>query len=223
MRWAQLTFVENDPAGIDVGFWMDYFARTHSDAVCLSGGGCVAYYPTEVPGHHRSRWLGGRDLLGEFIEGCRKLGMVIIVRTDPHATWDDVRAAHPDWIATDAQGRPRRHWASPEMWVTCGLGPYNFDFMTKVKREIMTRYRVDGVFINRWDGSGMCWCEHCRASFKEATGRDLPRPGETDMAVNRDYLLWRQQRLLDLWGRWDAEVRAINPDADEPARHGRNR
>ncbi len=213
MRWAQLTFVENDPVDIDVGFWMDYFKRTHSDAVCLSGGGCVAYYPTTIPGHHRSAWLGDRDLLGEFVTGCRGLGMVVIVRTDPHATYDDVQAAHPDWIAVDAEGHPRRHWASPEMWVTCGLGPYNFDFMTAVKREIATRYPIDGVFINRWDGSGMCWCEHCRANFRKATGRDLPRPGETDETLQREYLLWRQRRLFDLWQTWDAAVRAINPDA----------
>ena len=61
------------------------------------------------------------------------------------------------------------------MWVTCGLGPYNFEFMTEVKREIMSRYRVDAIFINRWDGSGMCYCEHCRKNFRAASGHDLPR------------------------------------------------
>ena len=127
MRWAQLTLVEDDPGKFDPQFWLDYFERTHSDAVCLSAGGCVAYYPTAVPFHHRSAWLGGRDAFGELLAGCRKLGMVVIARTDPHATYDDAQAAHPDWIAVDAEGRPRRHWASPEMWVTCGLGPYNFD------------------------------------------------------------------------------------------------
>src|SRR5579862_7665612 len=152
MRWAQLTLVEDDPGKFDLAFWLDYFARTHSDAVCLSGGGCVAYYPTQIPFHHRSRWLGERDVLGELISGCRKLGLVVVARTDPHATYDDAAAAHSDWIAVDAGGKPRRHWASPEMWVTCGLGPYNFEFMTSVKKEIMSRYRVDGIFINRWDG-----------------------------------------------------------------------
>jgi len=49
MRWAQLTLVEDDPVKYDAGFWLDYFARTHADAVCLSAGGCVAYYPTAVP------------------------------------------------------------------------------------------------------------------------------------------------------------------------------
>src|SRR5471030_3052361 len=134
MRWAQLTLVEDDPGKFDLAFWLDYFARTHSDAVCLSGGGCVAYYPTKIPFHHRSAWLGDRDVLGELITGCRKLGMVVVARTDPHATYDDAQVAHPDWIAVTADGQPRRHWASPEMWVTCGLGPYNFEFMTEVKK-----------------------------------------------------------------------------------------
>ena len=213
MRWAQLTLVEDDPGKFSVPFWLDYFARTKSDAVCLSAGGCVAYYPTEVRWHHRSAWLEGRDVFGELVAGCRRMGMVVIGRTDPHATYDDVQAAHPDWIAVDAAGRPRRHWASPEMWVTCGFGPYNFEFMTEVKREIMTRYRLDGIFINRWDGSGLCYCEHCRRNFRAASGRELPRTTDPQDPARRAYVLWRQERLFELWRRWDAEVRQINPDA----------
>jgi hypothetical protein len=213
MRWAQLTLVEDDPGKFDLAFWLDYFKRTHSDAVCLSGGGCVAYYPTQIPFHHRSKWLGDRDVLGDLIAGCRKLGMVVIVRTDPHATYDDVAEAHPDWIAVDADGNKRRHWASPEMWVTCGLGPYNFEFMTEVKKEIMSRYRVDGIFINRWDGSGMCYCEHCVKNFKDASGFDLPRTNNPQDPARRAYMLWRQQRLFDLWQTWDRAVRKINPDS----------
>ena len=43
MRWAQLTLVEDDQGKFDLQFWLDYFQRTRSDAVCLSAGGCVAY------------------------------------------------------------------------------------------------------------------------------------------------------------------------------------
>jgi hypothetical protein len=212
MRWAQLTLVEDDPGKFDPRFWLDYFRRTRSDAVCLSAGGCVAYYPTRIPLHHRSRWLGDTDPFGELVTGCRQLGMVVIARTDPHATYDDAQAAHPDWIAVDANSNQRRHWASPEMWVTCGLGPYNFEFMTEVKKEIASLYKVDGIFINRWDGSGMCYCEHCRNQFREAAGRDLPRTINTQDAAYRAYLVWRQQRLFELWQLWDREVRKINPD-----------
>jgi hypothetical protein len=213
MRWAQLTLVEDDPGHYDHKFWLDYFKRTHSDAACLSAGGCVAYYPTKIPFHHRSQWLGDTDPFGELVRGCRDLGMVVIARTDPHATYDDVHDAHPDWIAVDAEGKKRRHWASPEMWVTCALGPYNFEFMTEVKKEIMSRYRVDGIFINRWDGSGLCFCEHCQKNFRAASGMDLPRTNDPRDPAKRNYILWHQQRLFDLWQLWDREVRKINPNS----------
>ena len=83
MRWAQLTLVEDDPAHYDLGFWLDYFKRTHSDAACLSAGGCVAYYPTRIPFHHRSAWMGDTDPLGDLIQGCRELGMVVLAAHRP--------------------------------------------------------------------------------------------------------------------------------------------
>lgn len=220
MRWAQLTLVEDDPAHFDPAFWFDYFKRTRSDGVCLSGGGCVAYYPTEVPFHHRSVWLGDRDVLGELVSGCRKLGMAVLIRTDPHATYEDAKAAHPDWIAVEANGNPRRHWASPEMWVTCALGPYNFEFMTAVHKEIMARYHCDGIFMNRWEGSGDCYCVHCREKFKAASGFDLPRTTDARDPVRRAFLEWRRQRLVDVLDVWNGEIRAINPESSVVPNNG---
>jgi len=213
MRWAQLTLVENDPGTYDLNFWLDYFRRTHSDAVCLSAGGCVAYYPTKVPLHYRSQWLANTDPFGDLVAGCRKLNMVVIARTDPHAAHNDVADAHPDWIAVDAEGKMRRHPVMPELWVTCALGPYNFEFMTEVTKEIVSSYQVDGVFSNRWTGSGMCYCEHCRQNFHAAAGMDLPRTTNPREPSRRAYIAWRQQRLFDLWHLWDSEIRAISPAA----------
>ncbi len=213
MRWAQLAFVENDPGRYDPKFWLDYFSRIHADAACLSAAGCVAFYPTKVRFHHRSTWLGDSDPFGDLVSGCRRMNMVVVARTDPHATYDDAAQAHPDWIAVDAQGRPRRHWASPEMWVTCALGPYNFEFMTEVTKEIVSLYKVDGIFSNRWAGHGMCYCEHCRRNFREYSGADLPRTSDPRDPARRQYILWRQKRLFDLWRLWDTEIRRINPRA----------
>ena len=213
MRWSQLTLAENDVQAYDQQFWLDYFAETHSDAVCLSAGGVVAYYPTDVPLHHRSNWLGDRDLFGELVDGCRKHGMIVVARTDSHAVHQDVYEAHPDWVAVQADGKPRRHWASPDMWVACALGPYSLEFMTEIHREIMTRYMVDGIFTNRWDGSGMCYCEHCQANFFAAYGMDLPRKVDPADASWRNYTRWYQERLFAVWRLWDAEIRKINPAA----------
>jgi len=214
MRWVQLTLVENDPGRFDPAFWLDYFKRLHADAATLSAGGIVAYYPTDVPLHHRSAWLGDSDPFGALVSGCRSLDMHVVARTDPHAARDDVRAAHPDWIAVTDTGEPRRHWANPDLWVTCALGPYNFELMDQVHREIVTKYQVDGIFSNRWaPQGGDCFCVHCQESFKKATGHELPRTTDRTDPLRREYLEWRKARLTELWKQWDATVRAANPAA----------
>ncbi len=220
MRWAQLAFVEDDPGNYDPAFWLDYFRRTHADAACLSAGGCVAFYPTKVPYHYRSKWLGDRDSFGDLVKGCRDLGMNVIARTDPHAVHQDVYDAHPDWIAVDASGAKRRHGSDKELWITCALGPYNFEYMPLINDEIMSTYKVDGLFTNRWAGSGMCYCEHCQKNFLDFSGLALPRTLDPQNAARKQYIVWHQKRLFDLWHLWDAKIKAINPDASYLANAG---
>jgi hypothetical protein len=220
MRWAQLAFVEDDPGNYDLAFWLDYFQKIHADAACLSAGGSVAFYPTEIPLHYRSRWLGNMDAFGDILHGCRKLGMNVVARTDAHAAHQDVYDAHPDWIAVDAEGKKRRHPSDPDFWITCALGPYNFDFMTRVHEEIMTRYTPDGIFTNRWAGSGMCYCEHCRQNFYAFSGLSLPRTLNPQDPARRQYIVWHQQRLFELWRLWNEKIRAINPNASYLANAG---
>jgi hypothetical protein len=213
MRWAQLAFVENDPGNYDPSFWLDYFRRIHADGAVLSAGGYVAYYPTQVPFHHHSAWLGDSDVFGEMVAGCRQLGMAVIARTDPHAIHVDAFTAHPEWAAVDASGQPRPHWSMPNAWVTCALGPYNFEFMTEVHREIMARYRVDAIFSNRWAGHGLCYCDPCRRSFWDFCHLELPLSENPADPAWVNYLNWRQERLLALCRLWDGEIRRLNPNA----------
>jgi hypothetical protein len=213
MRWAQLAFVEDDPGNYDQQFWLDYFRRVHADAACLSAGGVVAFYPTQLPLQQRSAWLGDRDPFGDLTAGCRAMGMNVIARTDSHACWQKVYDAHPDWIRVDASGQKVRHPSDPRYWETCALGPYNFEFMTSVHQEIMRTYKTDAIFTNRWAGSGMCYCEHCRENFRAATGLDLPRTADPQDAARKQYIVWRQQRLFDLWRLWNEKIREINPGA----------
>jgi hypothetical protein len=220
MRWAQLTLVENDPEKFDLKFWLEYFRRTRSDAATLSAGGCVAYYPTKIPFHYKSKYLGDKDVFGELVEGCRKLGMVVVARTDPHAIHEDAFEAHPEWVMVTADGNKRRHWAQPELWVTCALGPYNREFMTEVTREIVSRYKVDGIFANRWAGHGTCYCDYCRSTFLRDTGMELPRTQDPRNPQRRAYIEWHQQQLFSVWRLWDAEIQKINPHARYIANSG---
>ncbi|GHB67506.1 alpha-amylase family protein [Persicitalea jodogahamensis] len=209
MRWAQLAFVERDPGHYDPDSWLDYFKRIHADGALLSAGGVVAFYPTEIPLHHRSQFMGNADTLGYLVEGCKKLGMKIMLRTDPHATRQDTLAAHPDWIAVTADGQKRRHWANPDLWVTCALGPYNFEFMPQVNKEIMQRFAPEGIFSNRWAGHGVCYCEHCQRNFKNYSGLALPTKEERLDPTYRQWTEWKTKRLRELWLLWDAGIREV--------------
>jgi hypothetical protein len=221
MRWAQINMTEDDPAKMDVPFWLDYFKRIHADAACLSAGGVVAFYPTDIQYHHRSQWLPGHEsFLSDLIEGCRRQGMIVMARTDPHATYDDAKMAHPEWIAVDVNGAPRPHPDYPHMWLTCALGPYNFEFMTDVTREIVQRHNVGGVFSNRWTGNGICYCETCKKLFFDASHQQLPRTRDPKDQAWRDYMVWEQARLFELWSVWDQAIQEVRPGCRYVANSG---
>jgi len=220
MRWAQIGFAEDDPGNYDPKFWLDYFKRSHIDAVTLNAGGAVAFYPTQIPLHYRSKWLGDMDTFGNLQKSCRALGMIVVARTDAHACHQDVYDAHPDWIMVDANGNKVRHPSDKDFWLTCALGPYNFEFMTSVHEEIMTKYMPNGIFTNRWAGSGMCYCEHCQKNFQVFSGLPLPRTHNPQDPARRQYILWRQQRLFELWRLWNGKIQHINPNASYIANAG---
>jgi hypothetical protein len=220
MRWAQVAFTEDNPGDYDSRYWLDYLQRLHVDAVCLSAGGVVAFYPTQIPMHYRSKWLGDKDSFGDLAKSCRALGMNVVARTDAHACHQDVYDAHPDWIAVDARGNKRKHPSDADYWITCALGPYNFEFMTSVHEEIMTKYMPDGIFTNRWAGSGMCFCENCEKNFHAFSGVDLPHTLNPQDPARRQYVLWHQQRLFELWRLWNDRIQKINPNASYIANAG---
>ncbi|MBV9548322.1 MAG: beta-galactosidase trimerization domain-containing protein [Alphaproteobacteria bacterium] len=212
MRWAQVAFTEEDPPRYDPNFWFDLFKKTHIEAVTLSAGGDIAFYPTKVPLHKRARDLGDRDMLGEMIKGCRALQMSVVCRVDPHAMSEEAYATHPEWAACTADGKPRRHWAAADMWVTCQNGGFYFDFMPAVLKEITQLYGPEGFFGNRWAGSGMCWCATCRTKFRAATGLELPTGNDPQEPRRAAYILWDRQMRSQQFKLWNDTVAAVKKD-----------
>lgn len=210
-RWTQLTLAEDDPVKFDPAFWIDVFKRTQSNATCLSAGGYIAYYPSKVPLHYVSKFIGDTDPFGTLVDGARKLGMHVMARVDPHAIHQDAADAHPEWIAVDKDGNKRRHWAFPDVWVTCAYSDYNFKFMPKVLEEITRDYDIDAIFANRWQGHGVCYCGSCKNNFKAASGFDLPRDSSVDNPAWIAWAGWRRTLLSRLVVEWDEVMKAIKP------------
>jgi hypothetical protein len=213
-RWTQLTLTETDPVEFDPAFWIDVMRRTRSNAACISAGGYMAFYPTRIPYHYRSRHLGDGDPFGELVAGARGLDMHVMARVDPHAVHADALAAHPEWVARTPDGAPREHWAFPGTYVTCPFGPYNREFVTEVARELVREYDIDAVFANRWQGHGVSYSDNARRSFFDATGHELPiEPYDPDDLAWKAYVPWRRQQLSELVALWDTAVKDIRPHA----------
>ncbi len=211
-RWTQLTFVEDDPLHLDVEFWIDVIKRTESNALCLSAGGYMAFYPTKIAYHYRSRHLGDSDPFGELVEAARHHGLHVMARVDPHAIHTDAAEAHPEWLARDADGSPIPHWSFPGVWLTDPFSTYHHDFIAEVATEITREYDIDALFANRWEGPGVVsYADVTARRFMADTGRALPRNEVPDDPAWPEYAGWRSRRLSELVVHWDDTVRAVRP------------
>ena len=71
-----------------------------------------------------------------------------------------------------------------------------------------------------WTGSGICYCEHCRKNFGDAFHQEIPRTRNPRDEAYRDYMIWNEQRLFDLWAVWDKAIQQARPDARYVANSG---
>ena len=92
-----------------------------------------------------------------------------MARVDPHAIHQDAADAHPEWIAVDKDGNPRRHWAYPGSLGDLRLRRLQSSLHAEgASKEIMRDYDIDAIFANRWQGHGVCYCDACTERFKRA-------------------------------------------------------
>ena len=89
-RIGQVNFSEHDVVDADIEAWANYWAEVKVDAVQINVTGMIAFYPTSVPFHKRSRYLNNRDFFGECCRAAKKRGIRVIGRFSP----DQIGRAH---------------------------------------------------------------------------------------------------------------------------------
>ena len=111
-----------------------------------------SYYPTDVGTVHPGL---SRDLLGEQLTALRRRGIKAPVYVS--VLWDDLAGVlHPEWIATDRQGRllaqPPFSGASVMTggigWTVMDLASGFAGYVLDQVREICERYRPDGIWFD---------------------------------------------------------------------------
>jgi len=194
-RCGQINFNERDPLELKIESWLDYWSRLKINALLLNAGGILAFYPTRIPYHHRSQFLGSRDLFGDFAKAAKQRGMRVVARLDCNWAYAEAYQAHPEWFEHNPDGAPVHHGESPWLFKTCMYSGYFSEQMPAIIGEINSLYDVDGFFTNGWPSAGRpepCHCDTCR-------GWGDPKSPEF-----RDRHL---VRVLEIWKLWDGKAK----------------
>jgi hypothetical protein len=188
LRVVQTVLREIDIRGYDPQAVVDYVERLHGNVLVVNGGGLWAFYPSEVPGHHRVAGMSGdilRDLRGLTVSK----GIRLLARVDFRGGHREMFQAHPDWFSYDRDGEPLMmsglHAATP-------CSPFrNEGYGFTVVREILQRYDVDGIWENAPSFGPLAYGPDVERRFKDDTGHALPR---SESWADPAYRAWREWR-----------------------------
>ena len=175
------------------------------DMIQVSARSGYATYPSKVG--VPNPLLESYDTMATWREVTRRLGTQLWVYINiidaPHLV-----DKHPGWRRVDAKGSHSRVCNRPS---ADGSG-WLEQMMIPMVREIIDRYGPDGFwFDGDWQIPKVCYCENCKAAWKEATGQDEPPKDAGDP----DWPQWVQleQERLDEYKRKLAEaIHAADPD-----------
>lgn len=198
-RWGQTNITEKDPAHYDIDWWRKYWKSTETQGVIINAGGIVAYYPSKVPLHRQAQYLGGRDLFGDLCRAAHEEGLAVFARMDSNRAHEEFYKAHPDWFAIDLKGNP---YKAGDLFITCVNSLYYNEHIPSILTEIAKLYKPEGFTDNSWSGMGrdtICYCENCKKSFREKTGKDIPLRRNWDDPAYREWINWNYERRLEIW------------------------
>jgi hypothetical protein len=207
-REGHANFTERDPLITDIEEWLDFWTSLKINALTLSGGGMMAFYPTRIPFHRKSRFLGDRDFFGDYLRAAKKRGFRVIARVTPTNTYGDAVKAHPEWFRRNSSGKaePRDEFAKKgeeiqDDWTydTCVFTTYYTEQIPAILRELNSMYDIDGFFINGFPTKSpqVCYCEVCRK---------IGDPKSSEYRGRYD------DRSVEMVRLWDSITREKKPD-----------
>lgn len=198
-RGLHMTIRDIDCQNFDVAAMIETFAAWRVTFFSFFAAGYVTTYPSALKLQRQSPWLNGRDLAGEIITAAHRHGIKAIPMIDLGQLPEAALAAHPEWAARDAQGRPVQAADGP-LYRSCPLGGYVRDYCRAIVSELCARYEVDAMKFGGGSygfGATVCHCPACQAAYARDVGRPLPQQPDWESEAWHTYVRWKGERTAE--------------------------
>jgi uncharacterized lipoprotein YddW (UPF0748 family) len=150
----------------------------------------------------RPRETGGFDPFGELVKKSSDAGIQVhawfCLYVESPSDPSDYLRDHPEALIVNRYGRNNRDqpaWSGigPQysVWWVCASHEGYREYLASLMSEVMNNYEVAGIHLDyvrypeEVEGRTYCYCERCRAKFKEEYGYELPA---NDVIKNRYYV-----------------------------------
>ncbi|WP_274651184.1 alpha-amylase family protein [Paenibacillus humicola] len=179
-------------------------------------GGYVTTYQTDIELQRKSPFLGNRDITGEIITALHAYGIKALPSIELGVMPLTAGDAHPEWCSRDIDGNP--YVVAEQLYACCPLGGYHHELGSRFVEEVLSRYEIDGLY---WCGasygfqaygSGICYCDKCRADFLAVSGLEIPVKKDWNDPAWRTFLKWRTEKTTQSAKRIYDMVKRLDPD-----------
>jgi len=161
----------------------------------------VTYYDTKVGKRHpglKQDWIA--SLLPVLREMNIEFNAYYCLEYDSYAP-----VLHPEWSTRKPDGTPLHLTGRIPKWgMPCYETGYR-QYVLEQLREIVSGYSPDSIFLDIF-GKSLCYCDSCKAKFKNIYGYDLPEDPGSDINVFLDNCA--KEMLSDII----ETVKSIDPD-----------
>jgi hypothetical protein len=175
MRILQTVLRQPDAADYNVDSLVKYMNTTHTNTLVVNGGGVVDFFQNSLPMANVNPYMGKRDLLAEIVDGCHRANIKVIARVDFRGVDKERYDLHPDWFAKDEKGNPIiLNYTTPELYAPCYNSYYRTEHAVEFIEQLMVKYHVDGIWHNAVNFHNTCYCDRCKADFRQKVGKEIP-------------------------------------------------
>lgn len=146
-----------------------------------------------------------RDGTREVVALCHKHGLRYLgyywAQREPAAVGEQ----HPEWRMLNSAGKPTGYYC------------YNTGLRDLVRNRIVELVRdvgVDGIFFDMFHAtSAGCYCDVCKARFRELTGQDPPVKEDFDDPLWQQWVNFKYRSIEEALLDFNRAIKAANPDA----------